>query len=262
VGLTYFGVPTGYDAGDPVVSCNAAEYAVPAVPIAPLTGNSRAITASLSNYDPVGGTPTLPAMLGAVELARGWLARHPDHRIVLVLATDGEPNDCDSTVDAVSAVAGGAAAEQPPISTYVIGVGASLSNLDQIAAAGGTDHAFVVDTAGDTTRSFIQAMNTIRGRAALPCRYDLPAAAPGKPLDYDRINVAQSTTIDGGRTEGRLLQVPDESSCDRAGGWYYDHPTAPTAIELCPATCTNLEQDPTAGVQILIGCKTETRPVR
>jgi Mg-chelatase subunit ChlD len=262
VGLTYFGIPDAGDASDPSVSCNVADYAAPAVPIAPLTSNSRAITASLSSYDPIGGTPTLPALLGAVQFAHDWLAQHADHRIVLVLATDGEPNDCDSTVDAVSAVAGAAAAAQPSISTYVIGVGPSLSNLDQIAVAGGTDHAFLVDTATGTTQSFIQAMNAIRGKATLPCHYDLPAAAPGKPLDYDRVNVALGTASDGGRNETRLLQVPDQFSCDSSGGWYYDDPKAPTSIELCSATCTTIAHDPTAGVQILVGCKTETRPVR
>jgi hypothetical protein len=262
VGLTYFGIPAGYDAGDLVVSCDVAEYAVPAVPIAPLNGNARAITGSLSKYEPIGGTPTLPALKGALEYAHGWLDLHPAHRVIVVLATDGEPNDCDSTVDAVSAVAGDAASTEPPISTYVIGVGSSLSNLDQIATAGGTDHAFLVDTRGDTAQSFTLAMNAIRGEAALPCRYDLPAAAPGKPLDFGRVNVARSTAGDGGRARTTLLQVPALASCDAAGGWYYDDPVTPTSVELCPATCTSVEHDPTAGLQILVGCKTETRVVR
>jgi Mg-chelatase subunit ChlD len=260
VGLTYFGIPAGYDAGDLVVSCDVAEYSTPAVALKPLPGNAKNLTSSLSAYKPVGGTPTLPALQGAVAYAHTWHAAHPTHRIVIVLATDGEPNDCDSTVSAVSAVASAAAAEKPPISTYVIGVGQSLANLDQIAKAGGTDNAYIVDTSKNTTESFTAAMNAIRGEAALPCRFEIPAPQPGKTLDLGSVNVAIGSGADAGTST--LLQVPDASNCDASGGWHYDDPKMPTAIELCPATCTTVAADPTAMVRVLVGCKTETRVIR
>lgn len=260
VGLTYFGIPAGYDAGDLVVSCDVAEYAKPAVAIANLPANAGAIVTSLSNYEPIGGTPTLPAMEGVISYAHSFIAAHPTHRVVIVLATDGEPNDCDSTVDAVSSVAAAAAAEKPPISTYVIGVGSSLSSLGQIATAGGTGHAFVVDTAASTTASFTAAMNAIRGEAALPCSFEIPAPATGAALDYDKVNVARSTAGDGGSS--KLLQVTDQAACGTADGWYYDHPQSPGSIELCPTTCTAVEHDATGVVQVLVGCKTETKVVR
>ncbi|HVW27501.1 MAG TPA: vWA domain-containing protein [Polyangiaceae bacterium] len=260
VGLTYFGIPAGYDAGDLFVSCDVSDYSTPAVAVKALPGNARGLESSLSAYTPVGGTPTLPALQGAVAYAHTWLAAHPTHRMVIVLATDGEPNDCNSTVDAVSAVASAAAAEKPPISTYVIGVGSSLSNLDQIAAAGGTDHAYIVDTSTSTTASFTAAMNAIRGEAALPCQFEIPAAQSGKSLDFGRVNVAVGTGADAG--PGTLLQVPSASACDASGGWYYDDPTSPAAIELCPTTCSTVMGDPTAMVSVLIGCKTEARVIR
>ncbi len=202
----------------------------------------------------------MPALQGAVAYAHTWLSTHPTHRMVIVLATDGEPNDCDSTVNAVSAVASAAAAEKPPISTYVIGVGTSLSNLDQIAQAGGTDHAYIVDTSKGTTASFTAAMNAIRGEAALPCRFEIPAAQPGKTLDLGAVNVAVGDGSDAGPST--LLQVPTAADCDASGGWHYDDPKTPTAIELCPTTCTTVAGDPTATVRVLVGCKTETRVIR
>jgi hypothetical protein len=259
VGLTYFGIPAGYDAGDLVVSCNVADYAEPAVAIGELPANAPALLASLTAYAPQGGTPTRPALEGAVDYAHRWLAQHPSHRMVIVVATDGEPNDCDSTVDAVSAIAASAAGERPSISSYVIGVGPSLANLDRIASAGGTSHAFIVDTSQSTTANFAAAMNAIRGEAALPCRYELPSTSGGRPLDYGLVNVASTSGADA----GTLAQVPDRASCDSTnGGWYYDDPMAPTSVNLCDRTCTNVERDPTSVVQVLIGCKTETRVVR
>ena len=74
--------------------------------------------------------------------------------------------------------------------------------------------------------------------------------------------MARSTAGDGGQSKAELLQVPDRTACDATGGWYYDDPATPTSVELCPATCTSVEHDPTAGVQILVGCKTEKRVVR
>jgi hypothetical protein len=260
VGLTYFGIPAGYDAGDLVVSCDVAEYSTPAVAVKPLPGNAPSLSSSLSQYQPAGGTPTLPALQGAVNYAHTWLAAHPTHRMVIVLATDGEPNDCDSSVGAVSAVASAAAAETSPISTYVIGVGKSLSNLDEIAKAGGTDHAYLVDTSKSTTDSFTAAMNAIRGEAALPCSFEIPAAQPGKTLDFGAVNVTVGNGADGGPST--LLQVQTASMCDASGGWYYDDPQKPAAIELCPATCTSVTSNPTAMVRVLVGCKTETRVIR
>jgi hypothetical protein len=260
VGLTYFGIPVGNDAGDPAVSCDIADYETPAVPIGDLPANGARLEASLSNYEPIGGTPTLPALKGVVEYAHTWLAAHSTHRVVIVLATDGEPNDCDSTVDAVSGVASMAAGERPPISTYVIGVGTSLSNLSQIATAGGTGHAYVVDTEAGTAASFTAAMNAIRGEAALPCNYELPAPTNGASLDYGRVNVARNSGADAGKTT--LLQVPDAASCGSSDGWYYDDPAQPSSIELCPTTCAAVKHDATGAVQVLVGCKTETRVVR
>jgi len=268
IGLTYFGLPLGYDAGELIMSCDVADYVRPAVSIATLPQNAQAIMASLESYLPQGGTPTRPALKGAGDYAHGWLSSHPTHQMIVVLATDGQPNDCDSTVDAVSQLA--ADATQPParIRTYVIGVGDNLLSLDQVANAGGTEHAYLVDTSGTTSQSFVLALNSIRRAAALPCQYGIPAPSAGSKLDFGHVNVAFSSRSDAGTGTGTgsrtiLLQVPGKRSCSAAGeGWYYDDPSAPQTIELCSSTCTRVENDTAGRIEVLVGCETQTSTIR
>jgi hypothetical protein len=261
VALTYFGIPAGVDdAGDLVVSCTTSDYETPAVPFADLPANAQPFVKSLAAYKPEGGTPTRPALEGAQNYAAAWLARHLTHRVAVVLATDGEPNDCDSTVDAVAVVAEEAAQQTMPVLTYVIGVGASLTSLDQVATAGGTGHAYIIDTTQDTTARFIDAMNAIRARAVLPCEYEIPRAADGGETDTDKVNVTFTASADGGRGPKTLiLQVPSASDCDpKDGGWYYDDPVAPTTIKLCEASCERAKADMGGRIDVLVGCKTAT----
>jgi len=63
----------------------------------------------------------------------------------------------------------------------VIGVGSALSNLNQIAQAGGTNSAFIVDTNGNVGQQFIEALNAIRG-AALACEYLIPSRRVGSSI--------------------------------------------------------------------------------
>jgi hypothetical protein len=265
VGIQYFGLPVGIDDnGDEIASCAIADYARPDVPVGTLPGGAAAIVASLRGHTAAGGTPTVPALAGAIQYARSWAADHATHKVIVVLATDGEPNDCDSTVNRVADLAASGLSGGLPVPTYVIGVGALLTSLDQVAAAGGTGKAFIVDTSQDVAKTFLQAMNTIRNVAALPCRYVLPPARGGMTRDLDKLNVAY--TPGSGATAGQrgtILEASGVSQCDpTSGGWYYDDPVNPTAIELCDATCRAVSNDPSAEVEILIGCKSLVVPVR
>jgi hypothetical protein len=262
VGLQYFGLGTVGVLGLGMITCVAADYASPGVPVSVLPAAAPAIVASLTAQMPSGGTPTVPALQGAIQYARSWAGQHPTHKVIVVLATDGDPNDCSSTVAGVVAAANDGAMGSPGIPTYVIGVGSLLTNLDQVAAAGGTGKAFIVDTTQNVGVSFLQAMNTIRNAAALPCHYPIPAA-DGGPQDLDKLNVAY--TPGDGPDAGRrstILHAGDASKCDPAsGGWYYDDPAAPKAIELCSASCDAVTNDPTGQVDVLVGCKTLVIPI-
>jgi hypothetical protein len=236
-------------------------YSTPNVGIAPLPGNADALVSSIQNTPNSCGTPTVPAEQGAIQYAHDWAISHPGHVVVVVLATDGLPDQCDpGTVADVANVAASGASGSPSIDTYVIGVGSELTNLNEIASAGGTDHAYIVDTTQDTKQQFLDQMRTVRGAAALPCEYLIPTPVNGGEIDFSKVNVA-FTPSGGDRT--LIKQTPDLSTCDQsAGGWYYDNPSAPTRINLCNATCDQVAPDTGGKVDLLLGCKTEMAQIR
>lgn len=280
VGMQYFGVPSGQtcsvttctvdaDCGasacGPCVanfclgvvsslgdSCSASDYAMPAVEIAPLPGVASSIVSSMSAHSPTTGTPTSAALQGAVDHAKAWRQAHPSDAVVAVLATDGEPSGCDENLSDIDAIAATALAGTPSVMTFVIGVGSSLANLNGIAAAGGTNQAFLVDTGGNVNQQFLDAMNAIR-HAALGCNYLIPTPTTGDP-NYGEVNVVYQPMGGGAQT---FPNVPDLASCPANGnGWYYDNPAAPTQIILCPASCTLVEGDMTGEVDVTLGCST------
>ncbi|MDI1447428.1 vWA domain-containing protein [Polyangium sp. 6x1] len=234
-------------------SCVAADYAKPDVPIAPLPAVGTTLINSMNAHSPGGGTPTEPALQGAVDYTRQWALTNPTHTSIVVLATDGNPEGCGSSVDGVKAVAASAFASVPSIRTFVIGVGDLAANLDGIAAAGGTGSAFIVSVAPDATEKFLQAMNEIRG-AALSCSYLIPQPPPGEDIDYDRINVEY--TPESGISV-IIPQVKSKADCPAAGlAWYYDVPAAPKQIIFCDSTCSQVAKDTKAEIDVLVGCAT------
>src|SRR5262249_20875594 len=124
-------------------SCNAADYVAPLVPMQPLP-DAATFGGAIGATQLVCGTPTVPALQGAIEYAQGVAQQHAGARVAVVLVTDGLPDMCDpGSVDAVASVAAAVAATIP---TYVIGIGDALSNLDAIAMGGGTNKAIIVPT--------------------------------------------------------------------------------------------------------------------
>jgi hypothetical protein len=187
----------------------------------------------------------------------GWAAAHPNEKTILVLATDGDPTGCaNNTVQSISTdLVGPALAGNPSIMTFVVGVGSSLTSLNQIAAAGGTQQAFIVDTAGaDPGGQFLKAMQAIESSVLLGCQYAVPAPTNGAPFDPAKVNVQYTPT---GSTPTQLFAVPNAAACTGAnGGWYYDNPSTPTQIILCDSTCTAINAGSGATVEILLGCAT------
>jgi hypothetical protein len=236
VGIQYFGE-----------ICDVNHYATPKVPIAPLPQNAAAIQASIPIF-PIEQTATDPALRGAIQHARSWQAAHADHKVVVLLITDGEPSECNSTVPGVSAVANEGVTGNPSIPTFVLGLGLNLTNLHQIAQAGGTNQAFIVDPTSGA--ALTKAMNDIRG-AALPCDYALPAGASADP---SKVNI--EFTPPGGAPK-TIVFVSDPAQCDPTeGGWYYDNPGAPTRALVCPQTCSAFKAGSGGQVNVVLGCDT------
>jgi hypothetical protein len=263
VGLQYF--PLGVTSEE---KCDVAAYASPDVPIAILPGNAGPLGESIDAHyftqaeccdEPEhSGTPTRPAVEGALQYLRTWLSSQEDRVAVLLLATDGQPTKvCDNNgVPAVvSAIAAGASGS-PPVYTYVIGIGVE-ENLAQMAEAGGTaSPPFIVDGAGGekTEQEFLSALSLIRGKK-LSCDVAIPDGAGSDPW---LINVQYRA--EGVGDPATLLYVSSAADCDPAiSGWYYDDPEAPTRVILCPETCTAVRSDARAKLEVVVGCRTVVR---
>jgi hypothetical protein len=148
--------------------CDPAVYATPTIPLS-LTADRTAITDALSRLSPGGGTPTRPALEGSLEYVEAWSASHKDRKVAIVLLTDGEPTGCTTNTPAdVATVAATGFSGSHPIKTYVIGIGDALAALDQVALAGGTTAAQLVNPASNTTQELADALNSIRVAAAAP----------------------------------------------------------------------------------------------
>lgn len=248
--------------------CKYEAYAVPAVTIGALPENAAAIDAALAKNEPPKAvpnptlptlnTPTLPAMQGAYDFARSWATSHPERTVIVLLATDGEPNGCDSTTEKVVQVAQNAlTAATPPITTFVVGVGKELASLDKVAAAGGSEKAILVDAeASDTNAQFKAALEKVRGNA-IPCSLPVPKPATGT-LDPALVNLK---TKNAAGAETFIGRVADAAACGAdAVGWYYDNAAAPKEVRLCASSCQAVRATATS-LDLVLGCESVVKLV-
>ncbi len=229
--------------------CTVANYATPLVPMTALPDAAGALGRSLDQNqpDPSFSTPTVPALQGAVQHAQSVAAT--GKKVAVVLVTDGEPMGCSSNVSGSATAAGSGL---PQIRTYVIGVGSQLSNLNTIAAGGGTTKAVLIadGNPAQITTDLVTALGEIR-KQALGCDYALPAPPSGEQLDTGRVNV--QWTPNGG-----AAQTLDYSAdCASGKGWRYDNPSAPTRILICEQSCTDVLGNADGKIDIVFGCKTQ-----
>jgi len=233
--------------------CNPITYAALDVPINVLPDNAFALTNSMP-FDALGSnTPTYAGLKGALLSATAYQDAHPTHKVVAVLATDGDPTGCLPTViDEIASLAT-SARNYNGVRTYVIGVaGSTLANLNKIAAAGGTTAAY--DVTQDIS-AFAAKMAEIR-TSALGCDFELPPPPNGQELDTNRVNF---TYLPKGAGLPKILPRADDlADCNNQPGWYYDSNVGPTKIILCPSSCATVQSDNEAKVNVLFGCNTIT----
>lgn len=265
VGCGFLTTCVGFTSGSCLdASCFQSDYETAKVPIDLLPGAAANLTNVINSFpDPPGsnGTPTGPALKGALVQAGQYATAHPGHVVVTVLVTDGFPSQCTPTdTPGVANLASTALAANPSIRTFVIGVftddekTTATTNLNAIASAGGTGSAFVISSGSSVTTQFQAALDTVRGQA-LPCDYKIPTPEAGVP-DYDKVNIQR--TASGGSTV--LPRAANAQACDANGGWYYDVDPkvgVPTKVILCPASCETVK---TGGInmkiEVVLGCQT------
>jgi hypothetical protein len=249
-------------------TCDSLAYEAPVAPLATLPDLAYQLVGAIDSTAPQGGTPTLPAVTGAVDGAVAHALDNPDHKVIVVLATDGFPTACDPALDvqdqpqAIANLAAAAAAgSSQGVNTFVIGVFSpeeqvsAEPNLTAIAQAGGTGQAFLVNGSGSVTTEFRDALNQVRVDAK-SCQFDI---VPGEdPIDYRTVWVR--ITIAGEPVW--IERVDSIDACGQENGFYYDQPidgpVQPSRILLCPNTCSLLGSSPNRTVEIFTTCPNPT----
>jgi hypothetical protein len=256
VGLGFFGA-TG-NPNDPK-ECDPTSYSTPQIEIEALATSGPKILAAVQKEASLlgGQTPWFPALQGSLMHAQDWQTANPNRMTIVVLVTDGYPTECNQDVAQIQEMVGefysGIAATyntrgKPGIRTYVIGVAVDQFNLNAIAQAGGTNQATIVDGAAGVDQ-FVNAMVNITN-ANINCEIALPTPPSGKVVDPNAVQIVYTPYV------GDAQEIPKASSaggCGSAnGGWYFDDPTDPKKITLCPCSCANLGA---GGIQVRFGCR-------
>ena len=257
MGVQFFPPLSGTD------ECNGSSYKALPVPIAALPDNVLPIQQRLEATDANGGgTPMRSGLEGSIGAMRDFLDANPLHEGVVILVTDGDPGACSGvdTVANVSSIASAAAKGTPRIRTFVVGMdGATFSNLNTIAVAGdGAPTAFNASATGDAgvsaQQQLLDALEKIRS-GALGCEYVLPVPEANKGT-VDPASVEIEFTAGKNDPPAKFRRVDSVSQCGEAtGGFYYDNPTAPKRLILCPASCEDVKKGTAASkLDVVLGC--------
>jgi hypothetical protein len=135
------------------------------------------------------------------------------------------------------------------VRTVVVGLDlAASANLNELASAGGTKKAFLID-GGDVGAEFVDAMLAIPTTVEFECRFALPAPS-GKTLDTSQV----SMTVVGMMGRVPVPKVDTRADCgpNMDEGWFFDSPTNPTEIGFCSGTCATVSM---GALEIFFGCK-------
>jgi hypothetical protein len=82
----------------------------------------------------------------------------------------------------------------------------------------------------------------------------IPAPPVDQVFDPLRVNVS---IVDG---TGALVSLGYDENCATPEAWRFDDPSNPNAIVLCDGSCSAVQADVTARLNVEFGCK--TRPPR
>lgn len=250
--------------------CDGAPYSTPLVPLTelPVSADHQLISEiSNENFRGGSGTQIEGALIGISHFTQA--ARTEGREMIGVLMTDGDPNGCNDDVDELAALISDHLSETG-IRTFVIGMnGATESNLEQLAVAGGAEphedfcgsvpapcHYWNVgDGAGDAIADALQAI--AKQAAPFPCEYALADIEPpdGSSLDLTTLNV--QLVQDGQAT--LIGKAEDESKCPTdVPAWYYDDNDDPTALVLCQNACDLVTSAEMGATMNVVGGCSET----
>jgi hypothetical protein len=198
--------------------------------------SAASLEAQIAGASPKNSTPTAKAVTAATAYLQ--TVGDPNNK-VLLLATDGEPNcklgspdpsvsDMDATQATIQAsLAAG-------FKVYVIGIGPSVGNLDNLAQAGGTQHYYRATSAAD----LVDALMAI-SKLVSSCTFVMSQSPP----------VPENVAV---YLDGQLVAK------DPSNGWSFG--ASSQTVMLNGASCTSITSGGARKVQVLFGCAGETPP--
>ncbi len=247
-----------------------------------LGNNRQAVLDSLDQAETGNFTPTHDAYRYA--LAQSLLPYETTQRKFMLLITDGAPTlrqDCigdtqnvmdQPTQPIIDEVAGAYAAG---IQTFIIGSPGSEESeesntdmrpwLSQAAQAGGTAAAGCANTgpafchmdmtqAPDFSAALANGLATVVGQVVDSCTFAIPLAPDGSTINPNETNLIINWT----NGESTLI-LPDNTG-DCSEGWQF---TGTDQVTLCAGSCSAIQADAGARVQLTFGCTVdEVIPVR
>ena len=144
----------------------------------------------------------------------------------------------------------------PEVLTFVLGVFSNAnrdvaqSNLDMIAAAGGTAAAVVIDTSQNVTQRIQEELKRVQSKA-IACEYKIPTTG----VDFMKVNV---NFVNGANSPTQIDPRAGEAACmgtRGAAGTTTARPRRPEIVA-CPASCSMFQGDLNGHVDIVLGCPT------
>ena len=228
--------------------CSPDDFAAPDVELKPLGKNAPALAVALAATKPSGGTPTEPALAGAITYARAQMLADASKKISIVLVTDGNPTVC-ATLDGTIAVASEGAKGTPEVLTYGVGMESSYKeDLAKVSSAGGTGAPIILKSGATIASELIATLQAVK-KTATTCALAIPATTGPTLTAKDVV-----TKIDEAGAQTPLARFASAAACGGADGFFVDAAVAPTTVTLCPSTCAPLGSRPDAEVVVIAGC--------
>jgi hypothetical protein len=142
------------------------------------------------------------------------------------------------------------------------GAGGSLSYMDASTSGGSSEEAtctgfaavvIALDASVPEVCVSTALSVVINAQTPDPCSWPVPVPPAGSVFQLDRTQLFYLPNAGGTR---ELPQAESLSRCSGVvGGWYFDDPTAPTTIQLCPCTCAVMtSDDQNAQLLLRMGC--------
>jgi hypothetical protein len=261
--LQYFPISAG--------ACSGSGYSSPASPTSSFRAlPSTGFNSSLNGQAPEGSdTPLEGAIRGITGFTSNTANQRAGRKLIGVLITDGDPTGtCSNNITTLKNILS-THYTNTGIPTFVVGMtGATFANLESIAEGGGGPlHNDKVGsltnacgTPGNTCRhwnantgvgdTLTEALKQIQ-KSAVACTYAMPTTDAGI-IDPNQVKVEYRPGGTG--TPQTFNKVSSSANCGSAGGFYYDKNSSPTSLTLCPTSCSTVQADSKAKVDILLGC--------